>query len=112
MFLFCHVCIGTQDIQSQKECQALEDSDEFDKVKLSKKSRLGVKFQHVPRAVNSILSNTTFMLVTICAAADGVFIGGAEVFLPKYLETQFGLTASFAALQTGKIILITKLYRR
>ncbi|XP_072040157.1 solute carrier organic anion transporter family member 4C1-like [Amphiura filiformis] len=96
---------GTQEIQSKRISQVFSKSDEEDAVVRSKKGS-GVKWQHLPTVVKSVLTNPTFIVVTVSSAADSIFIGGAEVFLPKYLETQFGLTASFAALQTGVYLVL------
>lgn len=90
---------GTRDVQSKRISQVFDPEEEAAVTRAKKGS--GVTWQHLPRVIKSLFTNHTFLIVTIASAADSIFIGGAEVFLPKYLETQFGLTASLAGMQTG-----------
>ena len=61
-------------------------------------------------AFKKLLSNAPFMCLILSNAIEMLTISGFSVFLPKYLETQFYLTASSAAAYVGFAILPGKLF--
>ena len=54
-------------------------------------------------ALKSIFKNKVFLFVTIAVTADGFHIA-AVTFFPKYVESQFNVSASDASLYTGGIL--------
>ena len=56
-------------------------------------------------ALVKLLKNKPFMLYTFSTAFELLTISGFSTFLPKYLETQFHVTSSKAALYVGFAIL-------
>lgn len=56
-------------------------------------------------AFMKLLKNKPFMLYNFSAAFELLTISGFSTFLPKYLETQFHVTSSKAALYVGFAIL-------
>ncbi|CAG0890478.1 unnamed protein product [Darwinula stevensoni] len=56
-----------------------------------------------PRHLRILLTNPTFIFINFAAASDGLLLAGFSTFLPKYIENQFRLSASLAALLMGSI---------
>ena len=52
-------------------------------------------------ATKALLKNPPFMFISLAIAAESLAIGGFSTFISKFVETQFYLTASDAALYTG-----------
>ena len=75
---------------------------------LSRPSSLGhPKLDRTPGITALLLglvTNLPFMGITLGATMDGFLLSGQAAFLPKYLESQFGLTASTAAMIVGGIV--------
>ena len=59
-------------------------------------------FTEFPRAVMKLLRNPVYMLLNLASVFEMVIVTGFITFVPKYLETQFGLRTSQANLYTGK----------
>ena len=69
------------------------------------KEDLNIKFhlKELPRQLVGLLVNVPFMCVSISYALETLVAAGISSFIPKYFETQFGLTASTSGLITGAI---------
>ena len=55
----------------------------------------------IPRSVWRLLCNPVYMVLVIGGCCEICIVSGFCVFLPKYLETQFGISKSAANLLTG-----------
>ena len=55
------------------------------------------------RHLRILLTNPAFIFINFAAASDGLLLAGFSTFLPKYMESQFRLSASLAALLMGSI---------
>ena len=55
-------------------------------------------------SLRSLLTNPTFMLLSIASGGDGAIIGGYAAFLPKFMEQQYGLSNGVAAQIVGLIV--------
>lgn len=53
-----------------------------------------------------LLKNPVYMLLNLASVFEMVIVTGFITFVPKYLETQFGLRTSQANLYTGENILL------
>ena len=62
------------------------------------------RLQDIPQTLLGLITNLTFMGITLGATMDGFLLTGQAAFLPKYLESQFGLAASTAAMIVGGIV--------
>ena len=58
----------------------------------------------IPQTIYGLLTNIPFMGITFGATMDGFLLAGQAAFLPKYLESQFDLTASQAAFLVGAVV--------
>ncbi|KHN74701.1 Solute carrier organic anion transporter family member 4C1 [Toxocara canis] len=60
--------------------------------------------RHIPIAIYRILSNGSYMLITLAMAVDGLIVTGASTFMSKYLERQFSVAPSKANMLIGCIM--------
>ncbi|KAM9308839.1 solute carrier organic anion transporter family member 5A1 [Gastrophryne carolinensis] len=64
----------------------------------------GKNFKDLPRAAVRILSNMTFLFVSLSYTAESAIVTAFITFIPKFIESQFGIPASSASIYTGLII--------
>ncbi|KAL6083814.1 hypothetical protein STEG23_022198 [Scotinomys teguina] len=62
------------------------------------------KAEDLPRAAVRILSNMTFLFVSLSYTAESAIVTAFITFIPKFIESQFGIPASNASIYTGVII--------
>ncbi|CAG0923024.1 unnamed protein product [Notodromas monacha] len=65
--------------------------------------RLETKITDFPCHLLVLLRNPTFVALTMAAACESGLMAGLAVFLPKFIENQFSLQASMAALLVGSL---------
>lgn len=61
-------------------------------------------FQHLEgmhTAVVSLLKNVPFVALSVAESTEGFLVSGLAAFMPKLIETQFGLSASLSAILVG-----------
>eukprot|EP00064_Thunnus_orientalis_P016382 superscaffoldBa00003236_g16447 len=58
----------------------------------------------LPKAAVRILSNVTFLFVSLSYTAESAIVTAFITFIPKFIESQFGIPASNASIYTGVII--------
>lgn len=61
-------------------------------------------FVDLPRAAVRILSNLTFLFVSLSYTAESAIVTAFITFIPKFIESQFGIPASNASIYTGKAL--------
>ncbi|XP_061777847.1 solute carrier organic anion transporter family member 5A1 isoform X1 [Nerophis ophidion] len=64
----------------------------------------GKDIKDIPRAALRILSNMTFLFVSLSYTAECAIVTAFITFIPKFIESQFGIPASSASIYTGLII--------
>nr|XP_040570830.1 solute carrier organic anion transporter family member 4A1-like [Lepeophtheirus salmonis] len=62
------------------------------------------KISELPRAILYLLSNATYACISLGATMDGFLLAALAAFMPKYMESQFGLTPGYAAILIGILI--------
>ncbi|XP_071788228.1 solute carrier organic anion transporter family member 4A1-like isoform X2 [Asterias amurensis] len=67
------------------------------------KADFGLTWRDMPTATKLLLRNPTYMLLNVALTADFIFLSGSEAFLPKFLESQFGVSSGDASLIVGVI---------
>ncbi|XP_054893231.1 solute carrier organic anion transporter family member 5A1 [Poeciliopsis prolifica] len=100
--------------KKKKKMSSLDDASSDDDVKKEKSSS---KDQNVsssigfvkdlkglPKAALRILSNMTFLFVSLSYTAECAIVTAFITFIPKFIESQFGIPASKASIYTGLII--------
>ena len=55
----------------------------------------------LPKAAIRILSNVTFLFVSLSYTAESAIVTAFITFIPKFIESQFGIPASNASIYTG-----------
>ncbi|XP_070974278.1 solute carrier organic anion transporter family member 5A1-like [Oncorhynchus clarkii lewisi] len=85
--------------------------DEITKEKTNSKSQtvtssmgFGKDIKELPKAAVRILSNVTFLFVSLSYTAESAIVTAFITFIPKFIESQFGIPASSASIYTGVII--------
>ncbi|XP_072036680.1 solute carrier organic anion transporter family member 4C1-like [Amphiura filiformis] len=63
----------------------------------------GITFRDIPAATLVLFRNPLYLFIMFTNISDISFLAGAEVFLPKFLELQFALSAGDAAITVGVI---------
>ncbi|XP_034038868.1 solute carrier organic anion transporter family member 5A1-like [Thalassophryne amazonica] len=64
----------------------------------------GKDVKDLPKAAVRILSNVTFVFVSLSYTAESAIVTAFITFIPKFIESQFGIPASNASIYTGVII--------
>ncbi|KAA8580796.1 hypothetical protein FQN60_013754 [Etheostoma spectabile] len=64
----------------------------------------GKDIKELPKAALRILSNMTFLFVSLSYTAECAIVTAFITFIPKFIESQFGIPASNASIYTGVII--------
>eukprot|EP00063_Salmo_salar_P071349 XP_014046184.1 PREDICTED: solute carrier organic anion transporter family member 5A1-like [Salmo salar] len=64
----------------------------------------GKDIKELPKAAVRILSNVTFLFVSLSYTAESAIVTAFITFIPKFIESQFGIPASSASIYTGVII--------
>ena len=96
MLGFPHIFSDSEEIRKKKN--ELEDTTEED-------PRLNHDLKSVWPSIKHLLKNKSFIFLTLATSCESLATGGFATFLPKFVETQFHLTASQSALYTGIIII-------
>lgn len=60
-----------------------------------------VSLSELPKAAVRILSNMTFLFVSLSYTAESAIVTAFITFIPKFIESQFGIPASNASIYTG-----------
>ncbi|XP_075037478.1 solute carrier organic anion transporter family member 4C1-like [Mixophyes fleayi] len=92
---------GTAAIQSQRISQAHNNGSE----NIVESKNLGKNFKDFPLALLLMLKNPVLMALTFASCADGFITTAFAAFLPKFIENQFSLTSSFAAILGGGVLI-------
>ncbi|XP_043971837.1 solute carrier organic anion transporter family member 4A1 [Gambusia affinis] len=66
--------------------------------------QFGKSVKDMPRSVLLLLKNPTFLFLCLAGATDATLIAGMSTFGPKFLESQFSLSASEAATLFGYMV--------
>ncbi|XP_004588166.2 solute carrier organic anion transporter family member 5A1 isoform X1 [Ochotona princeps] len=90
--------VGDDDVIKEKS----SNSEPVDK-KVSSMG-FGKNVRDLPRAAVRILSNMTFLFVSLSYTAESAIVTAFITFIPKFIESQFGIPASNASIYTGVII--------
>ncbi|KAM9774492.1 solute carrier organic anion transporter family member 5A1-like isoform 2-T8 [Syngnathus typhle] len=71
---------------------------------VSSSMAFGKNIRDIPKAALRILSNVTFLFVSLSYTAECAIVTAFITFIPKFIESQFGIPASNASIYTGVII--------
>ena len=85
---------GTPEIRAEK--QACSDTVEDHNMPHTLKQLLP--------SLKALLTNKTFVFLSLAAAAEGFAVGGFSTFMPKFVEAQFRIPAGLASTYTGLVV--------
>ncbi|XP_016343963.1 solute carrier organic anion transporter family member 5A1a isoform X1 [Sinocyclocheilus anshuiensis] len=85
--------VSSNDEMMKEKSQAVSSSMGF-----------GKNVKDLPKAAVRILSNVTFLFVSLSYTAECAIVTAFITFIPKFIESQFGVPASNASIYTGLII--------
>lgn len=66
-----------------------------------REDEIGNSIRDLPRSFWVLVTNPVFMFITLAGAAEGLSTSGFATFMPKFIQNQFGTTASWSAILTG-----------
>ncbi|KAG8598281.1 hypothetical protein GDO81_002544 [Engystomops pustulosus] len=92
---------GTAAIQCERISQAHNNGSED----IVESKNLGKNFKDFPLALLLMVKNPVLMALTFASCADALITTGFATFLPKFIENQFSLTSSFAAILGGGVLI-------
>ena len=58
----------------------------------------------LPKVIWALLINPCYMMINFGGGADGMVLSGLSAFLPKFLQSQYGLSAGFASALVGIMV--------
>ncbi|XP_060076397.1 solute carrier organic anion transporter family member 5A1-like [Ylistrum balloti] len=85
------------------ELKAKEDLLSQDDLQSRHSDDYGKTIKDIPRSILNLLTNKIYLITCLGICCEISIVSGFVVFLPKYLETQFGTSKSVANLFTGGI---------
>ncbi|XP_058848824.1 solute carrier organic anion transporter family member 4C1-like isoform X1 [Acipenser ruthenus] len=92
---------GTAKIHAEKVSQVHHDGSED----IVKEKDVGKSFKDFPLSLKLLLKNPVFMCLTLTATSEGMTSFGTSIFFTKFIENQYGKTASISSLIAGCVII-------
>ncbi|OCT98558.1 solute carrier organic anion transporter family member 4C1-like [Xenopus laevis] len=92
---------GTERIQSERISQAHNNGSES----IVESKNLGKSCKDFPLALLLLVKNPVLITLTFASCFDAFITTGFAAFLPKFIENQFSLTSSFAAILGGGVLI-------
>ncbi|MBN3284766.1 SO4C1 protein, partial [Polyodon spathula] len=92
---------GTAKIHAEKVSQVHHDGSED----IMKQKDVGKSFQDLPLSLKLLLKNPVFMCLSLTASSEGIASFGTSVFFIKFIENQYGKTASISSLIAGCVLI-------
>lgn len=96
---FPKVLPGTLKIQAQKKSEMHQKLQKSEAVQ----SGFGARARDLPASFKILITNPTFVFLSLAGATEGMLVSGLATFLPKVIEFQFSIAASLAALIMGAV---------
>ncbi|XP_036414412.1 solute carrier organic anion transporter family member 5A1 [Colossoma macropomum] len=94
--------LGADDVPSDDDVMKEKSNSKGQTVTSS--MGFGKDIKDLPKAAVRILSNMTFLFVSLSYTAESAIVTAFITFIPKFIESQFGIPASNASIYTGVII--------
>lgn len=113
MFIFPKKLPPRHKKKKRRKKLTLDDSSDDDVLKEKSNNKnqtvtssmgFGKDIKDLPKAAVRILSNITFLFVSLSYTAESAIVTAFITFIPKFIESQFGIPASNASIYTGLII--------
>nr|XP_037276481.1 solute carrier organic anion transporter family member 4A1-like [Rhipicephalus microplus] len=96
---FPKVLPGSLKLQAQKKSEMHQKLQKSEAVQ----SGFGARAKDLPASFKILITNPTFVFLSLAGATEGMLVSGLATFLPKVIEFQFSIAASLAALIMGDL---------
>ncbi|PRD30160.1 UNVERIFIED_CONTAM: Slco4a1 [Trichonephila clavipes] len=92
-------------LPSTAKVKAGKVSEMHQKLEESEATRVsfGSSLSDLPASLSLLVTNPTFVFLSLAGASEGILLAGLATFLPKLIESQFSYQASFAAFIVGTV---------
>lgn len=90
---------GSVKLQMQKKSEMHQKLQKSEAVQ----SGFGARAKDLPASFKILITNPTFVFLSLAGATEGMLVSGLATFLPKVIEFQFSIAASLAALIMGAV---------
>ncbi|GIY60220.1 solute carrier organic anion transporter family member 4A1 [Caerostris extrusa] len=92
-------------LPSTAKVKAGKVSEMHQKLEESEATRVsfGSSLSDLPASLSLLITNPTFVFLSLAGASEGILLAGLATFLPKLIESQFSYQASFAAFIVGTV---------
>nr|XP_033788685.1 solute carrier organic anion transporter family member 5A1 [Geotrypetes seraphini] len=94
----------SDDLSSDDDVMKEKSSNKLMDTGVGPSMGFGKNVKDLPRAAVRILSNMTFLFMSLSYTAESAIVTAFITFIPKFIESQFGIPASSASIYTGIII--------
>lgn len=90
---------GALKIQAEKVSEMHQNLQNSEAVR----NGFGTSLKDLPSSFKFLLTNPTFVFLSLAGATEGMLVSGLATFLPKVIESQFSIAASWAAVVVGLV---------
>ena len=90
--------VVAKQVRAERKSQVHNDGSE----KVAESEGFGQSIRDLPVALKLLLCNPTNMFVTMAGVTQGIVVSGFTTFMPKFIQSQFGVSAGTAALLGGR----------
>ncbi|GFS36930.1 solute carrier organic anion transporter family member 4A1 [Trichonephila inaurata madagascariensis] len=90
---------STAKVKAGKVSEMHQKLEESEATKVS----FGSSLSDLPASLSLLVTNPTFVFLSLAGASEGILLAGLATFLPKLIESQFSYQASFAAFIVGTV---------
>ena len=105
-YMRCFIFSGAKAIRSKKQSEAYDAGAEEEESEVaedqSTPDEVTVGWRDLGRMLLKLLQNPTYVFLTFFVCCDSLLTGGFTAFGPKYVESQFSMSASLAGILFGK----------
>lgn len=91
-------------LEREAEVYHQENSEEESHGSLSSDNGFKLGWKAIISSLKILTSNPTFMFLNLAAACEGILLSGFATFAPKFIESQFSLSASESAVYVGYVV--------
>ncbi|KFM77806.1 Solute carrier organic anion transporter family member 4A1, partial [Stegodyphus mimosarum] len=96
---FPRVLPSTEKVKSGKVSEMHQKLEESAAARVD----FGASISDLPASFKLLITNPTFVFLSLAGASEGILVAGLATFLPKLIESQFSYQASFAAFIVGTV---------
>ena len=94
---------GAAETRAKKVSEAHTKNNEssYDEPDWTNNEGVHVTIREIPAYLRDFVTNVPYMMLMVLSTGDMLLVAGFTAFGPKYLETQFNMSAAFGAMLFG-----------